>query len=99
MLPVRCFTCNKVIGQFQDALDQYQAEYRRNHPHRFSNSPPNSTEGIDYTDFFERFRIQRICCRKIIISHIDIFQYNPILQSDNIECRSICHIPRILKAE
>lgn len=52
MLPVRCFTCNKILGQ-------YFFE---------KNSILKSPE-----QFFNENDINRYCCRKIILNHVDIF--------------------------
>jgi DNA-directed RNA polymerase subunit N (RpoN/RPB10) len=90
MLPVRCFTCNKVIGRFQDAYDAYTTS-------RTTISDGNTD--IDYTDFFETYHISRICCRKIFITHIDIFQYDPPFHSENIICKSECQFKKIVKSE
>lgn len=86
MLPIRCFTCNKVLARYQDAFDNYKA--------KFSNQ-----EEIDYSEFFNHLNIQRICCRKIFLTHIDIFQYDPPFTNDNIICKSTCQFKRILKAD
>ena len=86
MLPVRCFTCNKVIGQFQDQFDNFKKQF------------PNQ-DNINYKPFFEEYNINRICCRKIFITHIDIFQYQPVFNYDNITCLDECKFKRILKAD
>jgi len=86
MLPIRCFTCNKVIGRYQQAYDDYKKQF------------PNQDE-INYTDFFETYQINRICCRKIFITSVDIFQYQPPFNNENIICKSVCEFKRILKAD
>lgn len=84
MLPVRCFTCNKVIGRFQDSWDQYKQN--------------NKLNKEDYIRFFETHNIQRYCCRKIFITHIDIYEHCTTFENPMIECRSNSEIPVIYRA-
>ena len=49
MYPIRCFTCNKVLGHF-------------------SGSTINN-------DFFKENNIKRYCCKKILISSVDIHKH------------------------
>lgn len=50
MLPVRCFTCNKVLGQFSDFIEQNKID----------------------VSFFEKYNIDRYCCKKILLTSVDI---------------------------
>ncbi len=54
MLPVRCFTCNKVVGHLSDALENYG--------------------GRPDTAFYDRYGIQRYCCRKVVATSVDIYK-------------------------
>ena len=52
MIPIRCFTCNKILGQYF-----FDKESILKNPE----------------DFFNQNDINRYCCRKIILNHVDIF--------------------------
>jgi len=52
LIPVRCYTCNKVIGN----LDQPLREWKASHP------------GEDLEPFFEMARLTRYCCRRILLT-------------------------------
>ena len=79
MLPIRCFTCNKVIGRYNDAYEKYKN---------------------DLPTFFKIYNINRYCCMKIFMTHIDIFQYEPkISYGDNIKIRSGNIEKKIVKSE
>lgn len=52
MIPVRCFTCNKILGHY--FFDQ-----------------ESILKNPDL--FFNENNINRYCCRKIIVNHVDIF--------------------------
>lgn len=50
LLPIRCFTCNKILGQYSDYLEKNKVN----------------------DDFFKENHIKRYCCKKILISSVDI---------------------------
>lgn len=49
MYPIRCFTCNKVLGHFSGCTIN--------------------------NDFFKENNIKRYCCKKILISSVDIHKH------------------------
>ena len=81
MLPVRCFTCNKILGRYDQIYEKYKSEDR-------------------IQDFFNDFHIIRYCCRKIFLTHIDIYQINSDIKfpHDNIICKKENEIIKIIKA-
>ena len=54
IIPVRCFTCGKVVGnlweKYQELIEQ---EYSEN-------------------DALDKLNLTRYCCRRMLLSHIDI---------------------------
>tara|TARA_Y100000588_G_scaffold294407_1_gene314297 strand:+ start:209 stop:400 length:192 start_codon:yes stop_codon:yes gene_type:complete len=54
LVPVRCFTCNKVIGGFYEEF----AERKDN--------------GEDPSKVMDDLGIERYCCRKVFVSHLDL---------------------------
>lgn len=81
MLPIRCFTCNKVLGRYNMVFERYKRE------------------GKEMSDFFSDCDIRRYCCKKIFITHIDIYQYEPEIEYGNIEIRSGNVEKKIIKAD
>ena len=53
MIPVRCFTCNKILGRYEETFKKYTGREE---------------------EFFQEFGFTRYCCRKILLTHVDIFQ-------------------------
>lgn len=53
ILPIRCFTCNKILGHFSDSIQEEKVN----------------------EDFFLRKNIKRYCCKKILISSVDIHKH------------------------
>jgi len=88
MLPIRCFSCNKVIGRFQDAYDAFKTSHH--------NDSKQMSE--HFVDFFQHHGITRYCCRKIFLTHIDIYEHCTSFQHDMIESRSHSEIPVIYRA-
>ena len=56
IIPVRCFTCGKVIG---------------NKWHRYLEL---LHDGREMTDIFRELGLNRYCCRRMIISHVDLIE-------------------------
>lgn len=54
LVPIRCFTCGKVIGHL---YDEWIAKLKA------GNKPKETLDG---------FRLNRYCCRRMLISHVEI---------------------------
>lgn len=54
MVPVRCFTCGKVVGS------AYEAFLER------------SEKGEDPAEVLNDLGIDRYCCRRMILAHVDL---------------------------
>jgi len=57
MIPVRCFTCGKVIGEYRD---EYKA---RAETHDGDEHP---------MDVLDDLGIDRYCCRRMFVAHTDL---------------------------
>jgi DNA-directed RNA polymerase subunit N len=57
MIPVRCFTCGKVIGEHWDEYTE------RVEPHDGDEPPEEVLDDIG---------IDRYCCRRMFVSHTDL---------------------------
>lgn len=83
MLPIRCYTCNKVLARYQFVLDEFKKKYEH-------------AENKPYVEFFEEMRITRYCCRKIFLTHVDIYQYDDETKMENIEVRKDLEVHKIV---
>jgi DNA-directed RNA polymerases I, II, and III subunit RPABC5 len=77
IIPVRCFTCGKVIGNKWEAyLGLLQAEYTEGLVEaffvvstRFSlNLPSRSSDALD------ALGLKRYCCRRMLLGHVDLIE-------------------------
>ena len=55
LIPIRCYTCNKVTG---DKWVPYQKML---------------SEGVPIKDALDKLGLKRICCRRILMTHVDTF--------------------------
>ena len=68
LIPVRCYSCNKVVGNkwisYNKKLD----------------------EGISTKDALDQLGLKRMCCRRIILTHVELIdkllEYSPDVKSD-----------------
>ena len=95
MLPVRCFTCNKVLGQYQFALDAFQKKYE--HAEHAEHS--EHADSKPYPEFFQELKITRYCCRKIFLTHVDIYSYDDEAKMDHVEVRKDLEVEKIVIAD
>ncbi|MFW9850062.1 MAG: DNA-directed RNA polymerase subunit N [Candidatus Thorarchaeota archaeon] len=70
IVPVRCFTCGKVIA---DKYEQFKREVR---------------QGDDPAVVLDRLGFSRYCCRRMLLSHIDIIDnFMAFSSSDSVEAK------------
>lgn len=63
LLPVRCYTCGKVLGHLGDRYKSYEKPLK----------------------FFEDYHIERYCCRRIFLCHVDVQETAPSCLPDSVE--------------
>jgi len=67
IIPVRCFSCGKVVSQvyeeFRKRYEEYQKVIR-------SGEKPTETP----KDILDDLGVDRFCCRRMIISHVDLLK-------------------------
>jgi len=72
IIPVRCFTCNKVIGHLWESFNQKIAEYME--------QGFNETESTCKT--LDELELPLYCCRRMLLGHIDVID-TLLLYSNN----------------
>jgi DNA-directed RNA polymerase subunit N (RpoN/RPB10) len=75
MLPIRCFSCNKVIGHYFFIFKEWKN---------------------NYLDFFEKYDIDRYCCRKIFLTSIDICKFNPEFNEEFVVLKKKNEVKKIV---
>jgi DNA-directed RNA polymerase subunit N len=67
IIPVRCFTCGKVISQIYEEFKNRYEDYRR--IIKTGEKPKETPKEI-----LDDLGLDRYCCRRMIISHVDLIQ-------------------------
>ena len=76
IIPVRCFTCGKVIAHlWEDYLLELQEKYNKSSKDLtkrayIDNINDKSVEALT----MEKMGIKRYCCKRMFLSHVEIFQ-------------------------
>jgi DNA-directed RNA polymerase subunit N len=67
IIPIRCFTCGKVISQVYEEYKQRFNEYQKSIE---NNEKPKETP----KEILDDLGVERFCCRRMIISHVDLLE-------------------------
>ncbi len=67
IIPVRCFTCGKVVSQDYESFKKRYQEYKQS---ILDGTTPKETP----KEILDDLGIERYCCRRMIISHVDLLE-------------------------
>ena len=67
IIPIRCFTCGKVIAPLYEEFQKRYAEYQL--ALNAGEKPKETPEKI-----LDDLGLDRYCCRRMIISHVDLIK-------------------------
>ena len=65
IIPIRCFTCGKIIG---DIYSEYEKRYEDYKKAVNAGEKPKETP----KDILDDLGVDRYCCRRMIITHVDL---------------------------
>ena len=77
IIPIRCFTCNKVIAHlWEEYLNKIQLEYlkediKNDRKNRFVNIEQLENKTIE-GKILDELKLNKYCCRRMILSHVDL---------------------------
>ena len=83
IIPVRCFTCNKVIGDKWEYYSKKVQEHTNNskkQEYEVSDLSLEDKKEIFFSDNFkgkilDELKITKICCRRHMLGHVDLINY------------------------
>lgn len=64
IIPIRCFTCGKVIGNLWEKYLELLAERK--------DDEDNNDNYLN--EIFNKLELHRYCCRRMLISHVDLIE-------------------------
>ena len=67
IIPVRCFTCGKIIG---DAFEEYKKRYEDYKKAVDNGEKPKETP----KKILDDLGIDRYCCRRMILTHVNLLE-------------------------
>lgn len=65
IIPVRCFTCGKIIG---DIYEEYKKRYEEYQKAIDTGEKPEETP----KQILDALGVDRFCCRRMILTHVDL---------------------------
>ena len=77
IIPIRCFTCNKVIAHlWEEYLNKIQMSYidediKNNRKKRFIEVEELENKTIE-GKILDEMNLNRYCCRRMMLSHVDL---------------------------
>lgn len=80
IIPVRCFTCHKVLGDkweyYNDRVEQERNKMEKNQYTKSDLDIPDKKTVFFYEEFkgkiLDELKISKICCRRHMLGHVDL---------------------------
>lgn len=71
IIPIRCFTCGKVLADKWEYYDKCANEIQKRHADKDDQSMFANDKG-QYDELLEELQIKKICCRRHMLGHVDL---------------------------
>jgi DNA-directed RNA polymerase subunit N len=76
IIPVRCFTCNNILGsrykKYLELMKQHDERFNT-HGKILTANPDIESQLSDNRDYiFKKLGFKRYCCRRHLVSHVDL---------------------------
>jgi DNA-directed RNA polymerase subunit N (RpoN/RPB10) len=77
IIPVRCFTCGKVLADKWEYYKKKREEKKLEHQNKVENQTKTEetlafTEQWGYSDILIELGLDRMCCRRHMLGHVDL---------------------------
>jgi DNA-directed RNA polymerase subunit N len=76
LIPVKCFTCGKVIGDkylsYQEQVIKVKVE-RQINPEKIQYLDETQMDKTVEGEILDKLKITRMCCRRHMLTHVNIF--------------------------
>lgn len=71
IIPVRCFTCGKVLADKWNAFEKERERLDENYKDDETDTDP-FTQNHNYGSILEKLNITKICCRRHMLGHVNL---------------------------
>lgn len=69
IIPVRCFTCNKVIGSKYEKYVKMVNDKQKKE--KYIN---DQDVNINNSEIFDKLKLKRYCCRRMMLTHVPLIE-------------------------
>ena len=71
IIPIRCFTCGKVVGHLWEKYQiRLQEEFDKITDNK--NTIPYEKVRVIESQIIDELELKRYCCRRMLLSHVDL---------------------------
>ena len=74
IIPIRCFTCNKVLADVWNSYVELTDRNSKEHAKIISIHSQDYDKKTKELLAFEKLNITRYCCRRHLLSHVDLLE-------------------------
>jgi len=83
IIPVRCFTCNKILGdkwEYYSKKVQEHTSEKQKHEYNAKDLEISDKKDVFFSDNYkgkilDELKINKICCRRHMLGHVDLINY------------------------
>lgn len=72
IIPVKCFTCGKVLANKYRYYERTVRERKQNKEQKIVYLTPGNTQKTYEAEVMDELGLKKICCRRHIMTHVDI---------------------------
>ena len=69
IIPIRCFSCGKVIANKYEKYIKLVKEKQEKEQYK-----NNYDEKINHDDIFKQIKLKRYCCRRMCLTHVSLLE-------------------------
>ena len=77
IIPIRCFSCNKVLAslyiRYLELLSKHNLSGEQKESEKMYDMDDDATNKIT-KEIFEHLGVERYCCKRHLLSHVDLIQ-------------------------
>jgi len=70
MVPVRCYTCNKVLGHLEIPMEEYLKTKLEMSEAVDPKVVHRKIKTVCWMEFFEKYTIRRYCCKRVLMTSV-----------------------------
>ena len=69
LIPVRCFSCGKVIGNKYLEYQKLLSEKNKKECYK-----DDQDDRIDNQEIFKKLKLKKYCCRRMLLTHVSLVE-------------------------